>query len=143
MRPPEVTPEQIIEAGETLRAAGRTITGFALRAQTGGGNPARLKQVREEHVAAPADAPAEPVAELPPEVAADVDTIAKALTERLAALAVALNNKATKAAERRVTDAMRAAAEQRGEAERAHGRRSRPRALPAGGRGACRSPWRG
>jgi colicin import membrane protein len=143
MRPPEVTPEQIIEAGETLQAAGRTITGFALRARIGGGNPARLKRVWEEHVAAHADATAAPVAELPAEVAAEVGAMTQALSERLAALAVALNNTATMAAERRVTDAMRAAAEQRGEAERAHGRRSRPRALPAGGRGACRSPWRG
>lgn len=31
MRPAEFAPEQIIEAGKELQAAGRNITGFALR----------------------------------------------------------------------------------------------------------------
>ncbi|MEZ4128564.1 DNA-binding protein, partial [Salmonella enterica] len=50
MRPAEFTQEQIIEAGEQLQAAGRNITGFALRQKVGGGNPSRLKQVWDEHV---------------------------------------------------------------------------------------------
>ncbi|WP_329955201.1 DNA-binding protein, partial [Xanthomonas albilineans] len=45
MRPAEFTLEQIIEAGQELQAAGRNITGFALRQRVGGGNPSRLKQV--------------------------------------------------------------------------------------------------
>ena len=36
MRPAEFTPEQIIEAGQELQAAGRNITGFALRQKVGG-----------------------------------------------------------------------------------------------------------
>jgi len=45
MRPAEFAPEAIIDAGQALQAAGRNITGFALRQKVGGGNPSRLKQV--------------------------------------------------------------------------------------------------
>lgn len=78
MRPAEFTPESIIEAGQALQAAGRNITGFALRQRVGGGNPSRLKQVWDEHISAQAVAKAEPVAELPIEVAEEVAAVTKA-----------------------------------------------------------------
>lgn len=118
MRPAEFTPESIIEAGQALQAAGRNITGFALRQRVGGGNPSRLKQVWDEHISSQAVARAEPVAELPIEVAEEVAAVTKALTERLATLAVELNDKAVKAAERRVAEVIRTAGEQREQAER-------------------------
>lgn len=118
MRPAEFTVEQIIDAGKALQGAGRNITGFALRQRIGGGNPSRLKQVWDEHVNSQAIAKAEPVAELPVEVAEEVAAITKALTERLATLAVDLNDKAVKAAERRVAEVIRTAGEQRAQAER-------------------------
>ena len=105
MRPVEFAPEAIIQAGQELQATGRNITGFALRQKVGGGNPARLKQVWDEHRNSQAATKAEPVAELPVEVAEEIATVTKALTERLATLAVELNDKAIKAAERRVSDA--------------------------------------
>ena len=43
MRPAEFPAEAIIEAGQALQAAGRNVTGFALRQKVGGGNPTRLK----------------------------------------------------------------------------------------------------
>ncbi len=118
MRPAEFVPEAIIQAGQELQATGRNITGFALRQKVGGGNPTRLKQVWDEHINSQTTAKAEPVAELPVEVAEEVATVTKALTERLAALAVELNDKAVKAAERRVHEVVRAAGEQREQAER-------------------------
>ena len=118
MRPAEFTPESIIEAGQTLQAAGRNITGFALRQKVGGGNPSRLKQIWDEHANSQSVAKAEPVAELPIEVAEEVATVTKALTERLNLLAVQLNDKAVKAAERRVAEIIRTAGEQREQAER-------------------------
>lgn len=122
MRPAEFAPEAIIQAGQELQATGRNITGFALRQKVGGGNPTRLKQVWDEHINSQTTAKAEPVAELPVEVAEEVATVTKALTkaltERLAALAVELNDKAVKAAERRVHEVVRAAGEQREQAER-------------------------
>lgn len=118
MRPVEFNPEQIIEAGIELQAAGRNITGFALRQKVGGGNPNRLKQVWDEHQAAKNATQAEPVAELPVEVAEEVAAVTKSLTERLATLAVELNDKAVKAAERRVAEVLRTAGEQREQAER-------------------------
>lgn len=118
MRPAEFTPESIIEAGQALQAADRNITGFALRQRVGGGNPSRLKQVWDEHISSQAVARAEPVAELPIEVAEEVAAVTKALTERLATLAVELNDKAVKAAERRVAEVIRTAGEQREQAER-------------------------
>lgn len=118
MRPAEFAPESIIEAGQELQASGRNITGFALRQKVGGGNPSRLKQVWDEHLSSLSATKAEPVAELPIEVAEEVAAVTKALTERLATLAVELNDKAVKAAERRVHEVVRAAGEQREQAER-------------------------
>lgn len=118
MRPVEFEPEAIIQAGKELRATGRNITGFALRQKVGGGNPTRLKQVWDEHINSQATTKAEPVAELPVEVAEEVAAVTKALTERLALLAVELNDKAVKAAERRVHEVVRTAGEQREQAER-------------------------
>lgn len=118
MRPAEFTVEQIVEAGKALQVVGRNITGFALRQRVGGGNPSRLKQVWDEHVNSQAVAKSEPVAELPVEVAEEVAAVTKALTERLASLAIELNDKAVKAAERRVAEVIRTAGEQRAQAER-------------------------
>ncbi len=118
MRPVEFAPEAIIEAGQSLQGAGRNITGFALRQKVGGGNPTRLKQVWDEHLASQSVTKVEPVSELPIEVAEEVAVVTKALTERLAALAVELNDKAVKAAERRVAEVIRTAGAQREQAER-------------------------
>lgn len=117
MRPAEFPAETIIQAGKELLAAGRPITGFALRTKVGGGNAARLKQVWDEHVSQ-AVTHTDTVAELPPEVADEVAGVSKELTERLAALAVELNDKAVKAADRRVAEVVRSAGEQREQAER-------------------------
>lgn len=118
MRPVEFTPETIIEAGLALQAAGRNITGFALRQKVGGGDPSRLKQVWAEHVAGQTVQATEPVADLPLEVAEEVKAVSAALTDRLASMAVELNDKAVKAAERRVHEVVRSAGEQREQAER-------------------------
>ena len=118
MRPVEFAPQAIIEAGQALQAASRNITGFALRQKVGGGNPTRLKQVWDEHVASQSVTKVEPVSELPIEVAEEVSAVTKALSERLAALAVELNDKAVKAAERRVSEVIRTAGVQREQAER-------------------------
>lgn len=118
MRPAHIAPDAIIEAGRELQAAGRNITGFALRSKVGGGNPARLRQIWDEHASGQNQVEAEPVAELPVEVAEVVATVSKNLTERLSALAVELNDKAVKAAERRVHEVVRSAGEQRAQVER-------------------------
>ena len=118
MRPVEFSPESIISAGQDLQTTGRNITGFALRQKVGGGNPSRLKQVWDEHLASQSVTKAEPVAELPVEVAEEVALVTKELTQRLSALAVELNDKAVKAAERRVHEVVRSAGEQRAQAER-------------------------
>jgi len=118
MRPVEFTSESITKAGRELQAAGRNITGFALRQKVGGGNPSRLKQVWDEFLGSQSVTKAEPVAELPVEVADEVALVTKELTQRLAALAVELNDKAVKTAERRVHEVVRSAGEQRTQAER-------------------------
>jgi colicin import membrane protein len=118
MRPVEFAPEAIIQAGQDLQAAGRNITGFALRQKVGGGNPSRLRQVWDEYLAHRSVGEAQPVAALPVEVAEAVAAVSKALVERLSALAVQLNDQAVKAAERRVQEVVRSAGEQRAQAER-------------------------
>jgi chromosome segregation ATPase len=116
MRPAEISDKQIIEAGQALQAAGRNITGFALRRQIGGGDPARLKHVWDEY--SKGSARAEPVAELPVEVAESLAAMTKALTDTLAEFVRELNNKAVKAADARVAEAIRGAAEQAEQAQR-------------------------
>ena len=118
MRPTEFTPEAIIKAGDELRAEGRKITGFALRQIVGGGNPARLKDVWDEHIERQGATQAQPVAELPAEVADEVAAVSKALAERLAAFARDVNDRALKAAGRQVADEKRRADEVTASAER-------------------------
>ncbi|EDV7166496.1 DNA-binding protein, partial [Salmonella enterica subsp. enterica serovar 1,4,[5],12:i:-] len=112
MRPATYEPEQIIEAGLALQAEGRNITGFALRNQVGGGNPTRLRQIWDEYQASQSTVVTEPVAELPVEVAEEVKAVSAALSERITQLATELNDKAVRAAERRVAEVTRAAGEQ-------------------------------
>lgn len=94
MRPAIFEPQQIIEAGLALQAEGRNITGFALRNRVGGGNPGRLKQVWDEYLSSQTEVTAEPVAELPVEVAEEVKAVSAALAERISQLASELNDKA-------------------------------------------------
>ena len=81
MRPVEFTPEEIVKAGQELRAAGRNITGFALRQKIGGGHPSRLKQVWDEYLNSQVAVKADPFAELPVEVAEEVAAVNKALAD--------------------------------------------------------------
>ena len=71
MRPAEFAPESITQAGQDLQATGRNITGFALRQKVGGGNPSRLRQVWDEHLASQSVTKVEPVAELPVDASTD------------------------------------------------------------------------
>jgi hypothetical protein len=48
-RPPEFTSEQIIVAGERIRARNQSVTGFRLRTEIGGGKPSRLFEVWTRH----------------------------------------------------------------------------------------------
>ncbi len=118
MRPADVTKDQIIDAGTVLRAAGRNITGFALRQKIGGGNPARLKQLWDEHVASDGAVHSAPTPELPAEIAERVASYGRELAERLTALATELNADAISTAERRVTSVLAEAAAQREQVER-------------------------
>lgn len=118
MRPVEVSQEEVVQAGLDLQAVGRNVTGFALRQKVGGGNANRLKQVWDEYVASKAVAQISPVAELPVEVAEEMSAVTRELTDRLTKLAVELNDKTVKASERRVSEVVRAAGEQREQAER-------------------------
>ena len=118
MRPTEFSDEGIVKAGQQLQAEGRNVTGFALRQKVGGGSAPRLKQVWDEHVSGQAVASVEPIADLPVEVAEQFEAVSKALLEKLQSLVVDLNDKAVKAAERRVTEIVKTAGEQRAAAER-------------------------
>jgi chromosome segregation ATPase len=78
MRPPEVTDEAIIRAGEALQDEGRRITGFALRQRIGGGNPARLLQVWQQHISQSSQQP-----ELPSDLAAALVHATEAAKQQL------------------------------------------------------------
>lgn len=115
MRPAEITDQDIIQAGQQILAAGRPVNGFALRSKTGGGKAERLMKVWETHLSGQTVLPASlPAAELPLEMAEELAVVTKALGERMAALAISLNNQAVQAAERRVHQVQRSADEQSG-----------------------------
>lgn len=118
MRPAEFTAEQIIEAGKALQEKGRSITGFALRQVVGGGNPARMKQVWDEHVASTTKPPAPQAQVLPEEINRAVEAAVQALGERLGAIATHIHSQALQAAHVRVEEVRRAAAVQRDAADR-------------------------
>ena len=105
MRPAEFPAEAIIEAGQALQAAGRNVTGFALRQKVGGGNPTRLKQVWDDHLAK-----AQPVVELPGEIADALAQVTKSLTEQLATLGAGLYARVHEDAQRKIAAVERDAA---------------------------------
>ncbi|WP_298702089.1 DNA-binding protein [uncultured Variovorax sp.] len=100
MRPAEFSVEAIIQAGQALQAAGRNVTGFALRQKVGGGNPSRLRQVWDEHLAQ-----AQSVVELPVEVAEALAQVTASLAEQVSKLVTGLYARAEEVASRRVAEA--------------------------------------
>lgn len=118
MRPTEISDEDIIGAGKNLLASGRNVTGFALRQRVGGGSAPRLKQVWDEHISSQSVVSTEQEVDLPVELEEQLKTVSQALVERLRQLAADLNNYAVRASERRVSEIVRAAGEQRAQAER-------------------------
>ena len=113
MRPVEYKIEDIIKAGLDLQVLGRKVSGFSIREKLGGGNANRLKQVWDEYQASQTGENAEPAAELPLETAEYVMVEAKNINEWLLGLAIKLNDKAVKAAERRVKEDSPSANDQR------------------------------
>ncbi len=112
MRPTEFTDEQIIAAGDALLADGKRVSGFAIRKKLGGGTQARFAAVWEAYMASKAVAMTEPVAELPIEVSQAIEQVTKALTDKIAMIARDINDKAVRAAERRVHEVVKAAGQQ-------------------------------
>ena len=119
MRPVEYKTEDIIQAGLELQALGRKVSGYSLQQKLGGGNTKRLELVWNDYLTSQAVRDAEPATELPSEFAKAFTVFAKSLTDQLLALAIELNNKAIKAAERRVEEVISSAGYQREQTERA------------------------
>lgn len=53
MKPPKYTEEDIIAAGKSLQARSKEVSPNAIKLQLGGGNPARIKKVWDEHAGDP------------------------------------------------------------------------------------------
>jgi len=117
MRPAEFEDEQIIEAAKRLLGAGRRVTGFALRKEIGGGNPSRLVRVWEDYRQSQEVVESEPVQDLPVEVEEALNEMTSSFLDQVRTLAINLNNRAVKTAERRVADVMKSAKEQQQIAE--------------------------
>ena len=119
MRPKEIPDVDVVEAGKRLRAAGRAITGYALRREVGGaGSAARLAAVWAQFQASEQVTEATPSAQLPVEVASQLSGLLDDVTARITALAHSMNDTAVSASERRVAELVRSVAEQRQQAER-------------------------
>ena len=118
MRPVEYKIEDIIKAGLGLQVLGLKVSGFSIRKKIGGGNTKRLEQVWDEYQASQTGEKAEPTTELPIEIAESVKGITKAFDEQFLGLAIEINDKAVKAAERQVKEDITSANDQREQAER-------------------------
>ena len=118
MRPVQFDDETVIQAAKDLEAAGRSVTGFAIRQKVGGGNPTRLKQVWDEYRNSSSVVATEPATELPGEVADELETFKVENVKRLDAIAAGLNSRAVKAAQLMVNDVLKSAGEQRQQADR-------------------------
>lgn len=118
MRPAEISNNDIIQGGTSLRELGKNVTSYAIRRMVGGGNVARIKQVWEGHVAAEAAAACDPLAEVPHEVAIEADAVKKLLADQISLLVAGLNDRAVKAAQQRVVEIAKDAADQRDQLER-------------------------
>jgi colicin import membrane protein len=110
-RPAAYAAEDVITAGLELQAAGRAVTGFALRKRVGGGDPKRLISIWDARQAG-ADA-ADAVPDMPPSAAeplpSDVaEQLARAV-EHLGVAVTAAHNLAVAAANDRIADAERRA----------------------------------
>lgn len=119
MRPAEISDEAVIEAGNALLAAGRRITGWALRAQIGAGKAERLEAVWEAHVGRSSAAPAGPAIALPAELAELLQKVSGDLVAQLQRLVTDMHQRAVRAAEERVIEALRGAAEVEAKAKQA------------------------
>ena len=101
MRPADSTNEEVIAAGKALIESGKTVTGFGLRQQLGGGGAQRLKQIWDEHQAN--NSPAAPLAAaLPESLSAALDSAVKGMAQKFTELAHGIHAEATKAAEDRL-----------------------------------------
>jgi len=118
MRPVEYKTEDIIRTGLELQALSRKVSGYSLQQKLGGGNTKRLEQVWNDYLTSQAVTDAEPATELPSEIAKAVTIFAKSLTDQLLALAIEINDKAVKAAERRVEEVISSVEDQREQAEK-------------------------
>nr|QBM91761.1 Plasmid replication region DNA-binding N-term [Pseudomonas sp.] len=114
-RSAEFTEDKIIEAGRSMLAAGKRITGFGLRNAVGGGNANRLLEVWETHALQHSESEPELLSELPLEVSEHLGNVINSFTgefkEQMTRLAVDMNHRAHKASERRVKEMTRAAEE--------------------------------
>jgi colicin import membrane protein len=117
MRPVEYKTEDIIQSGIELLRLGRKVSGFSLRQKVGGGNPKRIEQVWNDYLTSQGVTKVEPATELPSEMVEAVRIVGMALTEQLSRLAIDLNDKAVKAAERRMKEGISTAGSQRKQAE--------------------------
>lgn len=118
MRPKDIADDVVIEAGKRLRAAERGVTGYALRREVGGGSAQRLAAVWGQYVASEQSTQTMPATQLPVEIAGQLSALLTEMEQRLTGMAHAMNDTAVAASERRVTDLVRAASEQRTQAER-------------------------
>lgn len=107
-RSAEFTEDKIIEAGRSMLAAGKRITGFGLRNAVGGGNANRLLEVWETHALQHSESEPELLSELPLEVSEHLGNVINSFTgefkEQMTRLAVDMNHRAHKASERRVKE---------------------------------------
>lgn len=120
MRPPEFSEEDIIQAGEKLQQQypDRKVTAYQIRKALGDrGNPQRYKAVWEEYLAKQPVLEQHQVAELPVEVAQQLEDMNERLTQTVRNMVIHINDQAVRTAESRVREVVRLASEQRQQAE--------------------------
>jgi hypothetical protein len=106
MRPVDSTDEKIIEAGKRIKDQDRTVTGYRLRIELGGGDQKRLISVWKNSTAQDV-VESMPETELPAELEESLNSASQTLLNHLRSMAVSIHKTATKVAERQVTEIAR------------------------------------
>jgi chromosome segregation ATPase len=106
MRPADSTDEKIIEAGKRIQDQDRTVTGYGLRSELGGGDQKRLISVWRNFTAQDV-VKAMPETELPAELEESLNSVSQTLDNHLRSMTVSIHQVATKVAQRQVTEITR------------------------------------
>ncbi|PTB92428.1 hypothetical protein C9974_12705 [Marinobacter sp. B9-2] len=107
MRPVKIETQDIIQAGQKIKADGKRVTGYGLRQLLGGGDQKRLLSVWQSHQSEEKNDEQQASFDLPIELEETLDKVGNVLSAQIRSMSVKLNEVAVKSATRQVADITR------------------------------------